>query len=805
LNETALLAAAFCLAAVPVCWCAQDDVLSGRELLRAMREGDGRNDRRAPGDKATKRTAKTSRRKGDGNRPSAMELLDKYAATQAELQSFTIKSWSLHDFHATTSGGRTRKKTLTVNELRFDGERIFRRYGYYYNDEIKIGRTGTPRPKTKLPGKIMIRVYDGKCFIVFKRGDKFLRIQRENAREHASDILDGHFGSREIMGYFAKDSWHEGNRIDGVLRKANSMSARERMERIGASECYVIDAESPRGRYTVWIDPQHGYNIAKAEVFRGARQCKTTGGRSNNCKSFFASVSNVRFRKIEDVWVPMEADVEIRYEANQDGTGQMKTHHKRTEVILNPDHEALRSFYPEDIPNEWPVGPRAFVRGTDIEGGPDVQEEPWAFRWEPKARFLVNDSCRVVRNDPDDHVLPIVKVLPVLSDSMGYFQFNPVPSGVRRKHIVLCFWDINQQQSRKLLMSLRDMQKDLTKNGVAIIAAETSGAQTDKVHSWAKQNKLTFPVGAFYGEYERSLSRMIRNMEEDGEKVDMDDRKKKKLLAKYVTALRKIWAIEKLPWLILTNRDRVVIAEGLDLEELNDILTDQVLFEAPTSKPPSLSEPNKGATTPLKLLPDGLQEDLILYYSFDEDEGGRVTDLSGNGNHGRVHGAKHAQERGGAMNFYGLDNYISVEDIELKEYSFSAWVRTSRSAADNRLIFVSEDWVHRHALQDNSFDSLSIVADSGEINERDRPFATNVWAHVILTHSKSSFNLYKNGKLIKEGYLESSPVTDTLYLGGKEKAPKRSWPGMIDEVAVFNRALTEQEVKLLYKNTIQNK
>jgi hypothetical protein len=151
-----------------------------------------------------------------------------------------------------------------------------------------------------------------------------------------------------------------------------------------------------------------------------------------------------------------------------------------------------------------------------------------------------------------------------------HFKVAPAPVTTEGKHIVLCLWDISQKQSHQLLQALRDRQQALSKKGVSVIVVEASGAKTDKVHSWAEQNKLTFPVGAFYSHFERSLSRWIKDMEEDGEKVDMDDRKKKKLHAEHATNLRKTWAADKLPWLILTDCKHVVTGEGFALEELEE-------------------------------------------------------------------------------------------------------------------------------------------------------------------------------------------------------------------------------------------
>jgi hypothetical protein len=58
------------------------------------------------------------------------------------------------------------------------------------------------------------------------------------------------------------------------------------------------------------------------------------------------TLQNVRFEENKNVWVPMEADIEQSKDGQSTGW-----HHKRIQMILNPDHDALRSFVADDIPD----------------------------------------------------------------------------------------------------------------------------------------------------------------------------------------------------------------------------------------------------------------------------------------------------------------------------------------------------------------------------------------------------------------------------------------------------------------------
>lgn len=105
-------------------------------------------------------------------------------------------------------------------------------------------------------------------------------------------------------------------------------------------------------------------------------------------------------------------------------------------------------------------------------------------------------------------------------------------------------------------MALRNRQKILAEQGVSLIAVEASGATMDKIRSWAKENSMTFPVGASYGLYEW----FVRKQEDDDSKP---------VLSHVVSGLKMAWRIDRLPWLILTDREHIVTAEGFALPDLD--------------------------------------------------------------------------------------------------------------------------------------------------------------------------------------------------------------------------------------------
>ncbi|MHC4641048.1 MAG: FG-GAP-like repeat-containing protein [Planctomycetota bacterium] len=216
--------------------------------------------------------------------------------------------------------------------------------------------------------------------------------------------------------------------------------------------------------------------------------------------------------------------------------------------------------------------------------------------------------------------------------------------------------------------------------------------------------------------------------------------------------------------------------------------------------------PVKGGNDSIaEVAPPGLTEGLILYYSFYTDsDPATVVDISGKNNHGQVNGAKYISDEvlGGAMSFDGQGDFVSVPNVLFKEFTFSAWVKTLTSNINNRRIFTLSDGEQCYGLQGNVGGGVGVyVSDNVEINEYNWHLGKYMWTHITVTHDGRRFAIYKNGRLTEAGNIETNGVTGMLYIGGTSSHRGDFWYGMIDEVAIFNRALTDGEVKQLYSMT----
>jgi hypothetical protein len=284
---------------------------------------------------------------GIGQQLSVSDLLDKYAANQDKLRSFIAVTKTTGTRVKQDTSGRSSNPTQDMIEFRYDDSGGNMRA--YYRTESVHDKGGVSVP----PDRSAVYLWNDRRFYQYSKArsvddsDLFLSPSPEQIRDAIAILYDG---AGPILGILYGDV----DRFDSVLRQADSTSVRSSLETVGSEDCYVIDAKSKHGNYTLWLDPQHGYGLAKAQVYRGPEHLRFGRPRSSyevaDDVSTFA-LSKVRFENVEGAWVPMEIDCGFTssYQA-ENLTSSVDLHYVIAQITLNPDHTQLRSFVP-DIEN----------------------------------------------------------------------------------------------------------------------------------------------------------------------------------------------------------------------------------------------------------------------------------------------------------------------------------------------------------------------------------------------------------------------------------------------------------------------
>lgn len=208
-------------------------------------------------------------------------------------------------------------------------------------------------------------------------------------------------------------------------------------------------------------------------------------------------------------------------------------------------------------------------------------------------------------------------------------------------------------------------------------------------------------------------------------------------------------------------------------------------------------------------MPQAMFDKLLLYYSFDKDGGSRVVDISGMDFHGKNIKARHTSEGrcGAAMAFNGENSQIVVKDMKLKTYSFAAWVKTDTDGMNNRVLFQLHDGEQSYSIQGAAFCPMDVYVGYGqsigmEDQSREKVLPVGQWVHLAVTFDGRSVLMYVNGQALSEGSAQTDRfVQGPVFIGGADVWERDSggfWKGALDEVAIFNRALSSTQVKQLY-------
>ncbi len=196
---------------------------------------------------------------------------------------------------------------------------------------------------------------------------------------------------------------------------------------------------------------------------------------------------------------------------------------------------------------------------------------------------------------------------------------------------------------------------------------------------------------------------------------------------------------------------------------------------------------------------------LVAAYSFDEGGGVGVVDRSGSGNGGSVVGAvwSGAGRFGSALSFDGVNDWVSVADavsLDVSRVTLEAWVRPSAVAGSWRTVVFKEragGLVYGLYAGNGSGRPGGMVDIGGEreaVGSSALPLG--VWSHLAVTFDGSVVRLFVNGALVGSvGFVGSVPGSSgPLRLGGNSVWGE--WfAGLIDEVRVYNRALTQAEIQ----------
>lgn len=231
--------------------------------------------------------------------------------------------------------------------------------------------------------------------------------------------------------------------------------------------------------------------------------------------------------------------------------------------------------------------------------------------------------------------------------------------------------------------------------------------------------------------------------------------------------------------------------------------------------------------TSCPILSGTLTNGLVAYYPFC----GNANDASGNSNNGTVNGATLTTDRFGnansAYSFDGVSNYIRCVNAGASgsnSRSVAFWVKTSSTSPGSIISYGNNDTssqdfrVLLHGLGISCGANTEISCTITGSGKGIQYAPNNTWDFFTIVYDNTLGTNLTNMKIYKNGIIATSycnenttnilntssinPITIGCYHWLNYSGNKQYFSGLLDDIALWNRALTPEEVSTLYGQNI---
>ncbi len=215
-----------------------------------------------------------------------------------------------------------------------------------------------------------------------------------------------------------------------------------------------------------------------------------------------------------------------------------------------------------------------------------------------------------------------------------------------------------------------------------------------------------------------------------------------------------------------------------------------------------------------------VMDGLVAYWPLDEGSGKVAHDVIGGNNGTLDNGPKwvagaDSKMGEGAILFDGTDDRVSIGSFDVvggDGITIACWFKASNldtPGSDPRMVSKAiggasaDHWFMLSSSREGGIKVLRFrLKTDGETGEKkahpDGTIELDVWIHAVVTWDGATMRIYKNavevGSLAKAGELTVDPGVDMAIGNQPDGAENRPFDGIIDDVAIWNRALTQGEI-----------
>jgi hypothetical protein len=213
---------------------------------------------------------------------------------------------------------------------------------------------------------------------------------------------------------------------------------------------------------------------------------------------------------------------------------------------------------------------------------------------------------------------------------------------------------------------------------------------------------------------------------------------------------------------------------------------------------------------------DPLLRGLVLWWNCNENTGTTTTDYSGLGNTGTFGGAN-APTWGAGKTSYGIvfggtSGYVQGTNLAFstsQALTLSAWIKLALDSVNafNSFPIICTNYVYIHVRGDGSTTNNVVIRyDTLNATVYNIGYGNRDWHHVLGTfNGDKTLTLWVDGSQRDSDTNAAAPTAARTYtpsIGNLERSIENSFNGTIDDVRIWNRVLTSNEIAAVYANPV---